>query len=604
MNEGSPAGERVSWTRGVSTAAAWAMIASAAEFLTHAILWYGFGKPVYQGMDALWSKPLVNLLLFVPPALLLQLLPLRYYVACLAFPATAAPLLLLRPGSPIQMAILAAGIATQLGVRFGTPRRCAGTVRVGAWLAVLMAMAAVVSQGNRAWREHSGPAGMAAAGSPNVLLIILDTVRAASLSLHAGPASTPVLDSLAATGIVFDRAVSAAPWTLPSHASIFTGLWPHEHGADWRSPLDDRAPTLAGVMAGRGYRTGGFVANLVFTSREHGLARGFQVYRDYRRSPGALFRSASLGQTIATSGVLRRLIGFHEVAGRKRGADVNEEFLAWQERSGERPWFAFLNYYDAHEPYVPRPPFAGRYSSGLPARRFDRQRFWHVEGGIDEWPGLTPIEVAAERAAYEESISGLDADLGALLSALRQRGALENTLVVITSDHGELFGEHGTYTHGNSVYWRTLHVPLVFSWPGHLPVGARVGDPVSLRDLPATILGLVFPGAPALLPGVSLPMETPGADSAQASRLVLSALSTEEFTRDDYPMRNGALQSLAGATWQYTRAANGHEEVYRTGAGGVDTAVTDSLVRAAIVDTARARLAAARIPPPLPDSGR
>jgi arylsulfatase A-like enzyme len=438
---------------------------------------------------------------------------------------------------------------------------------------------------------------VAEAEAPNVLLIILDTVRAASLSLYGGRAATPTLDSLAASGVAFDRAVSPAPWTLPSHASVFTGLWPHEHGADWRAPLDKRAPTLAEVLARRGYRTGGFVANLVFTSREHGLHRGFQVYRDYRRSPGALLRSASLVQTIVTSKQLRRLTSAREVTGRKQAHHVNDEFLAWEGDADDGPWFAFLNYYDAHEPYLPRAPYAGRYSAGLPPRRFDRQVFWHVEGLMGSWEGLRPDEVEAERAAYEEAITGLDAAIGEMLSELRRRGSLERTIVVLTSDHGELFGEHDTFVHGNSVFWRTIHVPLLISWPGRVPAGVRVADPVTLRDVPSTILSLAMPESRASLPGAPLPFSP---DASRAGTHVLSELSTEEFTADDPPMRNGALQALVGPTWQYTRAANGHVDVFWTGLGvrSVDTLLPDAPARAAIVDTARAALSVARIPAP------
>lgn len=583
----------------MAIAAAWAMIASASEFVTHLVTRYA-GNPVYQSIDVVWAKPLVNLLLFLPAALVLRLLPAPLFIAGLAFPAVAATLLLIRPGSPVPMIILAAGIGTQLGVMLAAPRRQAATIRVGRALAVVFAVAAVATQGARSVGERERHGTQAPPDAPNVLLIILDTVRAASLSLYGGRAGTPALDSLAAGGVAYDRAVSTAPWTLPAHASMFTGLWPHEHGADWRAPLDRRPPTLAEVLSRHGYRTGGFAANLVFTSREHGLHRGFRVYRDYRRSPGALLRSSALVQTVTTSKYLRRLTGFHEVTGRKRGVHVNREFLDWEKKSGGRPWFAFLNYYDAHEPYLPRAPYAGRYSPGLPSRRFDLQRFWHVEGMLDDWKALSPGEVDAERAAYEEAITGLDADVGALLSELRRRGVLDRTIVVITSDHGELFGEHAAFAHGNSIYWRTLHVPLVIAWPGHLAPG-RVTETISLRDLPATILSLAFPGQPAELPGNLLPLE-PG---VAARTLPLSELSTDEFTADEPPMRNGALQSVAGATWQYTRAANGHEEVYWTGTGvaQVDTLVSAPAVRSAIIDSARAQLGAAGVPAPR-DSSR
>ena len=595
MTERSPAGERLSWKRSLALAAAWAMIASASEFLVHVVTRFGFDNPIYQGIDVVWAKPLVNLLLFLAPALLLRVLPPRFFIAGLAFLAVAAPLLLLRPGSTVPVIILAAGIGVQLGLLLSAERRQAVTIHVGQVLAAVFVLAALFTQGSRVMRERAPLARVASAGAPNVLLIILDTVRAASLSLYGGRAKTPTLDSLAATGVAFDRAVAPAPWTLPSHASIFTGLSPFEHGADWRVPLDTRAATLAEVMARQGYRTGGFVGNLVYTSREHGLDRGFQEYRDYRRSPGALLRSASLIQVVVTSRVLRRLTGLHEVTGRKQGRHVNQEFLRWQGKRGDTPWFAFLNYYDAHEPYLPRPPYRGLYSAGLPGRRFDRHRFWNVEGSIDDWNALTPPEVEAERAAYEEAVTGLDADLASLFSELRRRGALERTLVVITSDHGELFGEHGAHAHGSSVYWRSLHVPLLVSWPGHVPVGRRIADPVSLRDIPATVLGLAFPDTPGALPGRSLLAVQ---DAPMGSRsIAVSELSPEEFTRELPAMRNGALQSLAGEGWQYVRASNGHEEVYWTGVAG-DTLVTVPAVRSAIIDSARTRLAAAGVPAP------
>ncbi|HEX6313596.1 MAG TPA: sulfatase, partial [Gemmatimonadaceae bacterium] len=421
--------------------------------------------------------------------------------------------------------------------------------------------------------------------------------RAASLSLYGGRALTPALDSIAASGIVFERAVSVAPWTLPSHATLFTGLWPHEHGADWRVPLGSGPPTLAEVLAAGGYRTGGFVANLVFASREHGLQRGFQVYQDYRRSPGALIRSASLAQTLTTSTLVRRMTGFRDVTGRKRARDVNREFLDWESETDGAPWFAFLNYFDAHEPYQPRPPYAGMYSSGLSQRRFDVQRFWHVEGGIVNWGALAASEVEAERAAYEEAITGLDADLGRLFAELRRRGVLDRTVVIVTSDHGELFGEHATYTHGNSIFWRTIHVPLVVAWPPGIPGGRRLAGAVSLRDLPATILDLALGPAAPRLPGEPWPLAVAGAE--RVGSLPWSALSLDPFNAGDAAMQHGSLQSLAGASWQYSRAAGGQEEAFLTGsAGRPDTLVTVPAVRAAIIDTARARLGAAGIPAP------
>ncbi len=579
-------------------AASLAMVASAFEFLV-LLVQRASDHPIYQGIDVLWAKPLTNAVIFVAAALVMRLLPRRVSTFFLCFAAVAAPLLLFRPGSPVPLLILAAGIASRAVPFLEKPGRTAAGVRAGGMLALIFLVAAAVGAATPLYRQRSAsPAVTAPAGSPNVLLIILDTVRAASLSLWGGRAATPNLDALAAAGVRFDRAISPAPWTLPAHASLFTGLWPHEHGADWRTPLDDRAPTLAQILGRNGYRTGGFVANLIYTSREHGLDRGFQVYRDYRRSPGAILRAASLGQMLATATIVRRVTGYRDVAGRKTASEVNHEFLDWEREDNARPWFAFLNYFDAHSPYLPKAPYAGRYSAALPPRRFDLHRYWSVEGGIGDWDALSQGEVEAERAAYEEAITELDHDIGTLLDELRRRGSLDSTLIIVTSDHGELFGEHDTHSHGNSLYWRTIHVPLVIAWPGRLPEGRRVADAVSLRDLPATILGLAVPHSPTRLPGTSL--ESLFNAAGAAAPLTLTEVSVERFSADEPPMRNGSLQSLIGPGWQYTRAASGNEEVYRVGDDWTDSLIQDPSVRAALIDSARSRLSSAKVPAPLP----
>jgi arylsulfatase A-like enzyme len=269
---------------------------------------------------------------------------------------------------------------------------------------------------------------------------------------------------------------------------------------------------------------------------------------------------------------------------RKSASEVNEEFLDWLDRGGDKPWFAFLNYFDAHEPYLPRAPFKGEYSNGLPRRRFDQFRYWPMEVGINDWTALTPAEVEAERAAYEESITAVDAQLGALLNALQRSGALARTIVVITADHGEQFGEHEAFGHGNTLQWRSIHVPLVVSWPGHLPEGARVSLPVSLRDLPATILSLTLPSGERL-PG------TPflGEDAAIApSPLVLA-----EAQRSPGWGRPFSLHAVIGKDWLYINAEQGPEHVYHVGRDWYDSLMTDPVRRAAIIQLGRSRLAEA-----------
>jgi arylsulfatase A-like enzyme len=322
------------------------------------------------------------------------------------------------------------------------------------------------------------------------VLIILDTVRAASLSLYGyGRPTTPHLDRLQGEATVFDRAFSVAPWTLPSHGSMFTGRYAGELSTDWRRSLDRADPTLAEVLRDRGYSTVGVVGNLRYTAHETGLGRGFLRYEDHHTSFGQLLRSAWLGQTEMIVQALRARdtkaalsalasanlwVDPNRDADPRRARSVTDTFLAWHAgHSAGRPFFAFLNYFDAHTPIVLPPEYEGKF-------------------------GEQPVDL------YDGAIAYLDAEIGRLLASLAARGALDNTIVVITSDHGELLGEHGLVGHAHNLYARTLHVPLLMRWPSGVPAGKRIAEPVTLRDLAATITTLAG-GVPAgTFPGRSL----------------------------------------------------------------------------------------------------
>ena len=347
----------------------------------------------------------------------------------------------------------------------------------------LLLLGVVLSGGaERLSRSHSerravGAPPAAPEGAPNVLLLILDTVRAKSLSLHGNPRpTTPALERWAREGTTFQYAFSTAPWTLPSHASIFTGRHPRELTAGERTPLDDHVPTLAEAFAERGYLTGGFVANIYYAGHDSGLDRGFARYDDYRTTWPQVLWSSTLVQTELFKGMLwkqgvRAKLGelrrFDLTLdplryGHRKGAPlVTDAFLDWERERRGRPYFAFLNYFDAHAAYIPPPRHARLFSDD------------HA-----------PID------NYEACIRGLDDDIDRLLGELRNRGTLDNTIVVVTSDHGEYFGEHGKTGHGNGLHLPVLHVPLVMRYPKGIPAGLRVDAPVSLRELPGTLLAL------------------------------------------------------------------------------------------------------------------
>jgi arylsulfatase A-like enzyme len=402
----------------------------------------------------------------------------------------------------------------------------------------------------------------APAGAMNVLLLILDTVREQSTGLgNPALATTPALDAFARRGVTFDWAIAPAPWTLPSHASFFTGRRPNQVSANWGIPLDRRFPTLAEYLAQKGYLTVGFVGNLQFATRASGLARGFVHYDDFQVNLGQTLLSSNVGRMLAGADWLRRMVGHHELLNRRTAADVTDDFLAWQARSTGRPFFAFLNFFDAHEPYFPN----GRSGSMLwPGPRWTR--YEHEVGlhsGANAWIAekwtLSPDQVKIHAGAYERAVSKADVQLGRLLAELTRRGVLANTLVIIAGDHGEQVGEHRLFEHINSLYLPTLHVPLVIASPRG-PEGMRVPEAVSLTDLPATVVDLLGLSAGAPFPGRSLAAHWTapgGADTA------FSMLKRGLVRQGWYPIGRGSeMYSLTTSEHHYIRNGDQSEELY------------------------------------------
>jgi arylsulfatase A-like enzyme len=371
----------------------------------------------------------------------------------------------------------------------------------------------------KSWREEARP--FPPTGSPNVLLIVLDTVGADHLSLYGYDRPTsPSINELANRGIRFDRVQAASSWTLPSHASMFTGRWPHELSASWFTPLDGTYPTLAEFLGSRGYATAGFIANTWYCGADSGLARGFTEYQDYAFPRLTAFKTTTLVDrpmegVRALEGHLEDWLVFDRLSpvmeyiwwlfetDRKETSVVNREFLDWlsRRRQPERPFFAFLNFFEAHHPY--QLPEKG-------IRRFGvRPRTAREATLLRDWRllirnGPSPHQVKFARDAYDDCVADLDEHLGLLIDELDRRSVLERTWVVITADHGESFGEQpGVFWHGTSLYQAQLHVPLVVIPPAGGPPPRVVSETVSLRDLAATIVealgfevGSPFPGGP------------------------------------------------------------------------------------------------------------
>ena len=431
-------------------------------------------------------------------------------------------------------------------------------------------------------------------GSPNVLLIVMDTVAAGHLDLYGHTRATSIsLTDLAEHGISFASAQSASSWTLPSHATMFTGRWLHELTAGWRTPLDDVQPTVAEYLGARGYATAGFVANMAYTARDSGLARGFTTYHDYIFPQLTAFRLAALFS--------RALEGLDHVArfleddlaiahirryahmltqwfdkGRKPAAVINSELLRWltSRAQPERPFFAFLNYFDAHYPYeVPD----GRYHrfGGAPADI--RQRAIIEEWGILEKNQVTPDEVAFAARAYDDCIADLDEQVGRLTDRLRHDGVLDNTWLIVVADHGESFGEHtGVFCHGVSLYQTEVHVPLVIVPPGGAAAKRVITEAVSLRDLAATIVDLSGLKIGSPLPGESLARfwDKSKSPSVKPGHVPIDPTLAEVVTDPEINKPNrkvGAkptvpIAALKDAEWSYIRRdVDRHEELFHLG---------------------------------------
>jgi arylsulfatase A-like enzyme len=426
---------------------------------------------------------------------------------------------------------------------------------------------------------------------PNLLWIVMDTVRSQSLSLYGyARQTTPQLQSLASRGVVFERALAPAPWTLPSHASMFTGKYPHQLTSNWASPLSDRLSfTIAELLDAKGYATAGFVANTYYGTSQFGLAQGFAHYDSYPFCTGELALGSSLGRTIASSYHVRRAIGYNDALNRQSSANINRNFLDWQARgTGGRPFFAFLNYFDAHDPYFPPAPFNTMFGPLRPRGPFGYQTpGWTFRASK---AAMTPDQVQTELDAYEGAIASVDHQIGNLVDELERRGVLDNTLLVITADHGEEFGEHGVFDHGTTLYMTPLHVPLMLLFGSRLPVGTSVSAPVTLRDLSATALELMglrtadWPGVPltrywdqtaapsAAEPGILCEVSGP------VDRLAELGLHYPP----EYPVKPNNMRSIVLGDHHYIRDAFGNEQVYHY---VVDPLEHTDLVKTGLSDT-------------------
>jgi len=322
--------------------------------------------------------------------------------------------------------------------------------------------------------KDSGPPRRAAApGLPNIVVISMDTVRADHCSSYGyARATTPHIEQFARSATRFANAYAASNMTLAGHASMFTGLFPTAHGAHATSewgfgvPLSSKPPTIAEILAARGYRTMAVAGNFIYLGQPFGVMRGFQ-YLDARAPITTTPSHSSFDLTRVLPLILSHALHLPPPPPGREAGVITRDALSCVDRANaeKRPFFLFLNYIDAHAPYLPPRQFASMFNPGglrfdgdLPDRKFADQ----VAGKLQ----VTPAEREFMMSQYDGAIAYIDSSIAGFLDGLRARRAFDDTLIVITSDHGESFGDHGLVGHGSSAYDDQIRVPLFIKEPG------------------------------------------------------------------------------------------------------------------------------------------
>ena len=470
-----------------------------------------WGPMIHVSPEIIWVSPIVDLIFFSLVSaiiwLLTRIMPrlpaLRAVIFILSFLAVYDWFTLTARLYHRACLLLAFGGAVAFGRWLARHETQAARFwkKAAPWAIAAVVLAFIVIQGGGWWREHSALTALplASPSSPNVLIVVIDTLRADHVSAYGYPRpTTPNLDRLAQQGVLFENAVSPSSWSLPSHVSLVTGRYMHDHKVGqvqeepwlgWDKTGLGGFPTIGEALEQKGYRTGAFSANRTFFSHTLGFGRGFMHFEDYFSSLGDSFVRTLYGREFARIYLIRtdkslgkriiRRLGWTSLLDqdaegsgsyggafeiRKRADVVNAEVLRWIDRDPHRPFFAFLNYFDVHDPY------GGPHSYPKPV-----------------WPQVSDNSIDR----YDAGVKYSDDCLGRLVAALEQRGLANNTLVIVTSDHGEALGQHFLMFHGGALYWELVHVPLVISYPSHVPAGVRLSQPVTNAALPATIMAML-----------------------------------------------------------------------------------------------------------------
>jgi arylsulfatase A-like enzyme len=333
----------------------------------------------------------------------------------------------------------------------------------------------------------------------SVLLIVVDTLRADHLGVYGHSRETsPNIDRWSEDAAIFETAVATSPWTLPTFGTLLTGELPSLHRAGFHRMVDGQrvftvlasdVPTIPETLAQRDIATAA-VMNNPFLHPRFGIARGFDTY-DYVPGNNVEIRRAD---------------------------DVVDAAVGWLDDHDADPFLLLVHLFDAHLSYDPPHPFRGKFTGDPEAEGYRDVRVREIRPMLRRGEA---VDFEFLEAAYDEEIAFVDSEVGRLLDAVQRRGIGERTLVLLTADHGEEFLDHGGFEHGHTMYQELIRVPLLAWGPGVVP--RRIQEPVSLLDVPATILEGLGVETFTALPGVSLLAALEGGSSPASRPLVAEA---------------------------------------------------------------------------------
>lgn len=408
---------------------------------------------------------------------------------------------------------------------------------------LLLAMAVLLGAAGPAAAADPPAAGASAPAPaprrPNVLIVTLDTTRADHTSAYGYERpTTPRLAEMAKQGVRFEAAYAPMATTLPSHTTMFTGLLPRTHGTLKNGlQVDASLPLLSEILAKEGYRTGAFLSSFAVSSK-FGLQRGFTVYDDD-------FKDGQCKWDV------ERWEG-HKIQGDfcRRGDLTRASTEKWLESNGylspagkdakpaappAQPFFVWIHFFDAHNPYDPPPEHA---------KLFPPQ-------------GNPPTDLDRDIAKYDAEIHFADQEMGKLFDRLAAAKQLDDTLVIVAGDHGEGLMDHGWMLHGLQIYEEAVRVPFVLRWPGKLPAGKTIAEPVELADMTPTVLeltGIAMPAAKHVPEGLSLAAAMAGKATLDAQRAVLVQRRFYASDSERGVKVKGSKHGLRRGDWKYIEA--------------------------------------------------